>query len=164
MASEALTQAAQCYRNLQSLPDPANSPVFVGPTAPCELSGVLEAVAAQLTGMQSRVGFAFSKKRFGIQRNLAILLHLQYFVEAFAVRIGPRFPRDVTRKLSQVDIADLLEAGTAAAGGSNDVSEEAIGRALFRFRKNERNRGTCSLFQADAQHTCNGLKLHPAIQ
>jgi hypothetical protein len=162
-ASANLTRAAKSYRELLTV----RSTVIIGKSfdsfIPSQLDGILKSEETELAGLLNRAP-AFNKKRFGTKANLAHLVLLQYLVEIFGMRWNRYLPQNVTRILKDSDIADLLEAGTAASGVSEcSTSTDAgsIGRALERFRNRESNSGSCLLLRQSAQEICNAFRLRP---
>lgn len=162
-ASRSLLRAARSYRELLTL----TATIAVGrafdEVGPTNLPALLEAEAMELGRMLSRANLAFNKKRIG-RANLAILVRLQEFVEAFAARWTDYLPPNAATNLSDTDIADLLEAGRSAQsvrGDSTIVDPESIGRALSRFRNRKSNSRTCLLWRRSAQKACDDLRLRP---
>ena len=162
-ASRKLTRAADSYRRLLALTsDGAIGKAFDSFPA-SQLVDKFETEAAYLREVASRVNGAFNKKRLG-SANLALLIRLQYFVQAFGLRWKPYLPPHTTTILRESDIGDLLEAGKAALGLPEDstfTNAESIGRAVERFRQHKDNQRTCHRLRSDAQRVCDGLKIRP---
>jgi hypothetical protein len=125
---------------------------------------VLQAERAKLTGVLARVDTAFNTKRFGIAANLAILIRLQDFVEEFQFRSESYMPETAAKRLSETDLADLLEAGNAALGLTGDstmTNPPSLGRALERFRRRKSNEQTLLLWQRSATEACARFRNTP---
>jgi hypothetical protein len=158
--STALKLAASSYRTLRDLDSyvPFDYPVEALTAA--QLVAVLQAEQAKLTGVLARVDMAFNTKRFGIAACTAILVRLQDFVEEFQFRSQSYMPETAAKRLGEIDLADLLEAGKAALGLTGDstiTNPSSIGRAIERFRDRKSNEQTLSLWQRSAAEACGRL-------
>jgi hypothetical protein len=152
--------AASGYRSLRDLDSSVPFDYSVEPIAAGQLVGVLQAEQAKLAGVLARVDMAFNTKRLGIAANLAILIRLQDFVEEFQFRSQSYMPETAAKRLGEIDLADLLEAGKAALGLTGDstiTNPSSIGRAIKRFRRRKSNEQTLSLWQRSAAEACGRL-------
>lgn len=161
-ASRKLTRAAESYRRLLTITADAVIGKVLGSLHPVQLVAVLKTEEEHVRDLASRVNIAFNKKRLGTSAEWAILVRLQYFIEAFGLRWKPYLPPHTTTRLRESDLYDLLDAGKVALELPEDaVNEESIGRALRRFVQRKENQQTCRLLRNSAQAICDGLKIRP---
>jgi len=156
----ALTHAARSYRKLLTLTETVQIAAYFPSFSPRELKARLESEAANLAMNSTRVNSAFNKKRIGIKADWASLVRLQDFIEEFGLCLAAYWPMRSAKRLSESDLADLLEAGEYAWDPRkkrlyNDP--DSIGRTMERFRQRETNALTCVSLRCSAQEICDGL-------
>jgi hypothetical protein len=156
LTSRKLICAAASYRRVLS-----DFPIVNLPT-------VLEMASEDASRFLPGIPLAFSKKRKGVRYNWGILIRLQEFVEGFGRRWGMWMPASAARRLTAVDLSDLLEAGIDAqrddgeAGRMDEIfSPEAIRRALLRFRTHKNNVRICLILRDSASKICDQLRMLP---
>jgi hypothetical protein len=160
-ASRKLNRAGKSYRELLTFHPRATIGRFFYAIHPRHLPKVLDEVITEVGAVRDRVPLAYNKKRAGVDHNLAILVRLQFFIEEFAERLDGYLPQVAAKRLSESDLADLLEAGESASGVHEDLAitnPESIGRALERFRAHKGNARLCQALRANAHKVCDNLK------
>ncbi len=159
-ASRKLARASKSYRELLTLHPKVMAGQWFQAIQPIYLPKVLEEARTHVRAMLDRAPVTFNKKRAGVTHDIAILYRLVEFVDEFTRQFDASTLPASARKLSEADLADLIEAGKAALGESGEstiTDPESIGRALERFKARKSNATTRLLWVASAHQACDNL-------